>query len=498
MQHNPSKLKRLAQGLAARLSAAGERLVVLLLALVSLAVHAHYMVPGLGESDAARFTRIAFGWHVRHKISFDDVGYQIRTSTLYLQLERMALDHGLALRSLPAVVNWVSVILGTACSVALYVLFRKITTRPIAAAATIAYALTPGFWLGNIYGMPTVPGMFFFVLAVIAFLDATRLEREGLAFFVRLGLALLFMFLAMSIKSDLALSGGAFLAAAFAQPGRRFRLSAYAGLVVVGATLASIAYAHLIVLPGAAAPTATGGLLAFLKSWNEAFGASFDALLNDQNNSTIVRCAGGLLFSVIVLALCYGLVAGGTLRKQALLALLWGLPPILAWGIRFGNSARHNVPAFPPLVLFATIFLFQIVSQDVRRGVALVALTLFLSYFSNTSGDSSLRPQSNLIALSEAMAKYTRNVHARAQELAKSPERKRAVLAGYADPWTEFEVLCETKTPSIEIGDTWVITDGDRTTVIDYSAYLQHVPIRRLARKYQSEGYEVLSLSYRL
>ena len=491
-------LTRLAATMRRRFASPRETLAVLLSACASIAVHGHFRLPGMGELDAARFGRIAFLWHVHGKIAFDDVGYQIRTSTLYLQMEKVALDHGVAMHALPNFVNWVSVVLGTACSVALYVLFRKLTTRPVAVAATLVHALTPGFFLGNLYGMPTVPGMFFFVLGLIAFLTASRSEQRGPALYAQVFMAWLCMTLAMTLKSDLVLGGGAFLGVALIRPTQRLRWACAASVVVVGATLGSLGYARLVVLPSAEAANSGEGLLSFLKNWNSAFATSFDALLTDSNNTTIVRCAGGLLFCVVVFSLIYGLVMGGVLRRQALLALVWGLPPILAWGIRFGNSARHNVPAYPPLILFAMIFLFEIVRYDTRKGAMLVAGTMFASYFSNTSGEDTLRPQSNLLGLSEVMARYTSRMHDRARALAERPAQKRVVIAGYADPYTEFEVLAATVHPSIEVGGTWVVTDGDRTTIIDYSAYDHRSNVRTMLRNYGRNGFEAMSLSYKL
>ncbi len=473
-------------------------MVVAVVALLSLALHGHCRLPGLGEQDAARFARIAFFWHSRGKIGFDEVGYQIHTSTLYLQMEKIVLDHGVPMHSLPECVNWAGVVFGTAYSVALYALFRRISTRPIAIAATFVHALTPAFWLANLYGMPTVPGMFFMLIGLILFLDASRLGEQALSFYLRLVAALFCMVVAMTIKSDLALSGGAFLSVAFARPSQRFRFACYAAAIVVGGTLGSIAYAHAVVQPSTEVASATGGLMAFLKNWNKTFEIDLDALTNDTNNSTISRCVGGLLFGVIVLSVLYGLVVGGRFRKQTLLALLWGLPPILAWSIRFGNSARHNVPAFPPLILLCVLFLFEIVKQDVRRGLALVAAAVAASYWSNTSGENSLRPQSNLIGLTDTMARFTSSAHARAAARAESPAQKRVIIGGYADPYSEFEFLSHMRHAVIDnSGDNWVITDGDRTTIIDYGAHNNNAA-RALARNYEKRGFEAFSLSYRL
>ena len=491
------ELKHFVGRIRTQLARVREEVVVAVACLLSLAVHGHFILPGLGEQDAARFARIAYFWHVRGKIGFDDAGYQLHTSTVYLQLEKVLLDHGVAMHALPSWLNWSAVGFGTAYSVAFYVLCRRITTRPIAVAATLMHALTPAFWLANLYGMPTVPGMFFLLIGVILFLDASRLPQAGLGLYLRLLGALACMTLAMMTKSDLALSGGAFLAVAFARPTQRFRFACYAAAIVIGGTLGSIAYARGAVLPSAAASTASGGLLTFLKNWNKAFEIDSSALTNDSNNSTISRCVGGLLFCVIVLSICYGLVIGGRFRKQTLLALLWSLPPILAWGIRFGNSARHNVPAFPPLVLLCAIFLFEIVKYDVRRAAVLVTATMLASYCSNTAGENSLRPQSNLLGLTETMTRFTRALHKNAGEIADSPEQKRAIIGGYVDAYTEFEILSRLQHPTIDnSGDTTVITDGDRTTVIDYTA--RNSTARAVARKYRQRGFEPLSLSFKL
>jgi hypothetical protein len=300
----------------------------------------------------------------------------------------------------------------------------------------------------------------------------------------------------MTLKSDIVLCGGAFLGAALLRPARRWALVGYAVVVVVGATLTSIGYAHLVVAPPVT--PATGGLVTFLKNWNDSFAVSLDALLTDSNNTSISRCVGALLFSVIVLALCYGLVMGGALRKQALLAMLWGLPPILAWGVRFGNSARHSVPGFPGLILVTTIFLFEITRHHTWRASALISGLMFASYFSHTSGENSLKPQSNLIALSEVMSTFARTMHRHARVVAQTPGLKRALVAGRADPYTEFELFSGANEPKIEIGEHWVLTDGERTTVIDYDAYMAGKSPRALARKYRRSGYEAISSSYDL
>jgi hypothetical protein len=460
--------------------------------LLSIAVHHRYTVTGLGETDAARLARDSISWHLRGYMTGDSGSYTQRTSLLYLQLEKVLLDHGLSIGGLPRAMNWLSTVLGTACSVALYALFRALTEPRKALAATLIHALTPGFWLGNIYGMPTVPGLCFFVLALLAFLHASHSSGLGSLGFWILSLAsFLGLFVALGFKADLALSCGAFLAVALARPGRRIPLTLAAAAIVGGATAGIVLYRRLIVTGSPGANTAS-----FLKEWNEHFPFRANALLTDANNTTIVRCAGGVLFSVIVLALIHGLVSGGALRRGVLLAALWGLPPILFWGFQFDNSARHNVPAFPPLVLCATLFLFHSVGDQPRRAAALIALLMSASYLSNTWGNGSIVPQSNLLALSEKVEALTQGFHEKARELSADPSPKRLVLYSSEDPYLLFEVMARAKQPRLETlaeDDLWQLTDGPQVTRFFFSR--NRGATRAVARRHEQRGFTVLSMA---
>src|SRR6201999_692579 len=142
-----------------------------------------------------------------------DVDYRLRTSPLYIHALRIALDHGLAIRLLPRVINWASVIASSVCSVGMYLLFRRFTNAAVAAAATVIYALTPCFWLGSVYGMPTLPALTCWIFATLAFARASDegniTSRTSLAY---LGGSALLAVLALALKADMALSAGAFLA----------------------------------------------------------------------------------------------------------------------------------------------------------------------------------------------------------------------------------------------------------------------------------------------
>ncbi len=106
-------------------------------------------------------------------------------------------------------------------------------------------------------------------------------------------------------------------------------------------------------------PNSPNTLSGFLSSWNTRFPFRWAQLVDPKNNAPITHASGTLLFAVILLALAYGLVRRGASACRAISRSgIWGLTPLLFWGLKPGNSARHNLPVFAPLVLLAAGFLF--------------------------------------------------------------------------------------------------------------------------------------------
>ncbi len=212
------------------------------------------------------------------------------------------------MRSLPQFMNGLSVLASSACMVGLYLLFRQLSTPAIAAAATLVYSFTPCFWLGSVYGMPTLPALTLLVFSALAFgkaADQPRLRSLGFAAFF--ALSALLAALAFSIKADMALSSGALLLALVARGRLRPVLLAGIVLIVGMGTLFTVLYARHVALPVVvAAPKDTHAVGGFLDSWNGRFPFKWSLLIDPKNNAPITHAAGTLLFVVCVLALLQG------------------------------------------------------------------------------------------------------------------------------------------------------------------------------------------------
>ncbi len=476
-----------------------EQLFLLLGALLSLLVHAHFRFAGFGEQDAARLAMDAVHWHAERVIYMADVDYRLRTSPLYIHLLRVAIDHGLAIRALPRVINWVSVISSSLCSVAMYLLFRRFTNPAVAAAATVIYAFTPCFWLGSVYGMPTLPALTCWLFATLAFARATDegtlTSRTALA---HLAASAVLAALALALKADMALSAGALLAILLLEDrlDKKF-LAVAVGIVVLAVGFNLVYSGHLAApAPPNVDPEGTSNLHGFWANWNKRFPFKWEFLVDPKNNICITHATGSVLFVLVVLALFHGLVSSGKHRRLTLGLAAWGVPAILFWGLKSGNSARHNLPAFPGLVLLATLLLFTITSFDKKKAWLLIGLLAGFSLLDETGGNS-VAPKTNLLATSEQVEGSSNSLHRRAREFMSGPNPKKAIIeSSYLIAYSEFEVWAAAKAPVHRGGHPRSVVDGDHETRVYQVGNARAA--RDVAQDLRRDGWDVFSVQFQL
>jgi len=478
-----------------------EWIFIALGALAAFWLHWHFKMSGFGEQDAGRLASDAINWHFEGSIDMTKVDYRLHTSPLYIHSMKLALDHGLRVRSLPLLMNGLSVLASSGCMVGLYLLFRQLSTPAIAAAATIVYSLTPCFWLGSVYGMPTLPSLTMLVFSALAFGKAADQEQLRSRRFVGfLALSTLLAALAFSIKADMALSSGALLLALVARGRLRPVMLACIVLIVGFGTLFTVTYARHVALPVVeAAPKNTHAVGSFLENWNGRFPFKWSLLIDPKNNAPITHAAGTLLFAVCVLALLQGVLGHKRRRWITFGAAAWGLAPMLFWGLKPGNSARHNLPAFAPLVFLAVLMLFQLVDNRARRAWILIVMLLALGQMDLT-GNNSVNPRVDVLLATEQVEHSTSSLHARAREFMNSPNPKKAILeTEYLLSYSEFEAWAAAKTPTLNEKRSAQKTIGDgpeRETRVFQTGSARVA--KTLAQSLRSQGFDVFSLQFSL
>jgi hypothetical protein len=412
---------------------------------------------------------------------------------------KLCLDHGLAVAAVPRWMNGASVFASSACLAGLYVLFRRLAAPAIACAAVVVYSLTPCFWLASVYGMPTLPALTCLVYAALAFgaaVDQPRSKRLRFAAFI--ALSTLLAGTAFSLKADMALSSGVLLAVLVAA--RRFKplLLGFVVLIVGSGTAFTVWYArHLSLPPAVVTPKDTHAVSGFLASWNGRFPFQFSLLIDPKNNAPISHAAGSLLFAVCLLALLQGLLAADKRRfLQTLSVAAWGLPPLLFWGLKPGNSARHNLPVFPSLVLLAVVMLFQLVGHRALRAWLLIAL-LFAVGQLDLTGYGSVTPRADVLQATEQVQRNTGALHQRARDFMASPNPKKAIIESeYLLAYSEFEAWAAAKTPVLRKHPKAVLDGPERETRIVQAGGARAAKAQ--AQSLRSQGFDLFSLQFSL
>jgi dolichyl-phosphate-mannose-protein mannosyltransferase len=476
-----------------------EKILLALSVFVALLVHWHFRFSGFGEQDAARLASDAIHWHETREIFMAKVDYRLRTSPLYIHTLKLALDHRLPIRALPALMNGASVVLSSACLIGLYLLFRRLSGPAVAAAATCMYALTPCFWLGSVYGMPTLPALTFWVFGTLAFARATdEPDWQKPQFVGFMALALVLASIAFALKADMALSGGALLTILIFYRRLTPKLLACAGGIVVIAFAFALIYAKRLAAPVADVvdPNSPDTLRGFFNSWSSRFPFRWSLLVDPKNNAPITHACGTLLFALIVIALVHGLISGGTRARMALALAIWGLTPLLFWGLKPGNSARHNLPAFAPLVLVAAAFLFELVNFKTARAWLLLGVLGALGWL-DTSGTNSVTPKANVFDTTRIVEGSTSALHQRAREFASSPGAQKAIIESeYLIDYSEFEIWAAAKHPSPRARPRAILDGPDRETRVYEVGGVREA--RAIAQRLRSDGWEVFSVQFSL
>lgn len=396
--------------------------------LLSILLHAVSIIHGFGEPDAARLATIAVEWHQTGKIQ--DYSYLLRTSPMYIQAIKLSLDLGVPKAAVPSLLNWLNVILGGLTLLPLYLLWRRFARPSIAAVACLFFFMTPAFWLANIYGMPHLPSFALFITSLL--LLSYGVDRKGGNAYGWMAASAFLSVLSISLKADIILCFAAYpgLVVCMNKVDRR---NIAASLLIPSLALVSVLlYARLAIpyLPPLGGSAGT---------WVKSFPFTLQALTDRYNRMIPVRTTGIFLFAACILSILYLLVRRRHLRLLAF-SLLWALPLVLFWGLKMGNSARHMMAAFCPLLLVSAIAMDDLMRSPVRLWAA-IAVLLAANYFVSYEG-SSISPDSRLRLLTKASRNFAYVRHTFANLFANVVEVENKAYFGTTTlPYAEWAVF---------------------------------------------------------
>ncbi len=404
-----------------------EPAILILCVVGSILLHASPMIPGFGESDAARLAVLAAEWHeTGHMASHF---YEPRTSPLYIHALKLLMDGGIPMAWVPAFINWINVILGGLVLIPLFYLWRRLSDVSTAVIACILITVAPAFWAGALYGMPHLPAYVFFVSSLLFYVQALHSETRALPYYAA---AIVLGILAVMLKADIILCFGAYLGAAFCL-GKLKRGSLLVALVTpFVAFVATLIYTRLIT------PSATG-LTQTVDLWSRTFPFTWISITDASNRAVLIQTAGRALTAAIVASLVY-LALRREQWRRLVFALVWALPPILFWGFKLGNSARHMMSAYSALLFLVALVLVALFS---RRAVRWSVLTLLVvaNVLMGPSEGTSIDPPSNPFRIKSSVEQFQGYRHATGQLYALFNADRKLYAGGSTNPYVIWESL---------------------------------------------------------
>jgi hypothetical protein len=455
-----------------------------------LVLHSFFTVPAFGESDAARLAVDAARFHFSGHVRLDPTDYRVLASPLYIHWLKLALGVGVPVAHLPVLMTRISLISSAVTLLATYFLFRQFIGQKGTAVAAGLLVSAPAFWLAGAYGTPDGPGLSVFLLALLAFSRA--LDEGGTPRFWKLaGLATSLVFVSLAFKIDLVLGGLAFPGLVFARRRLTRRNAAAAiGVVVLGLAV-QLLYVKCIVTP---LPSITQ----FLAEFSQRFPFELGALTDKMGVSVITHAPGPYLFVVGLFALL-ALVFSRRHFRLGVLAAAWLLPIVLFWGLLPGNSARHVLPALPPLMLAVGSLVARLTGSGVRAIVLALSIA-GTNYFSDRAGEPralpTAVPRTNLLELSEVLAEESADVEKWARGFAKIDAPQKALVGRSSLPFAVFETMADAARhggrPRYDGNDLTIVFADGHTGIVKIVTLVGSAQGNAVTKRLREEGYTVL------
>jgi len=424
--------------------------------MIIFVLHAVSMIDGFGEPDTARYGVLAEEWHTTGLIH--SYSYHLRTSPLYLHSIKLLLDAGLPLAAVPAVLNWLNVIMGSLMLVPLYLLWRRLTRPSAALLGCLLLTVTPAFWLANIYGAPHLPSFALFVTSLWLLAGWASDGGDKMKSGRFIGAAVLAV-LAVALKADLILCFGAYLGLMLCL-GVLTRRNLIISLALPVVSLALVVLYARVITADMPMLTAAAG------EWSKTFPFTLEAVTDTYNRMVPVRSVGIFLYAGAMASLVVCLVRRRHL-KVLLFTLCWALPLLLFWSLKMGNSARHMMAGFCPLMFVGAVTAVETFkSPKLRWPVVLVILAA--NFFISPKGGT-ISPTANLIKLNRIVEDFAYVRHTFAKAFADLVDVDNKLYIGSTTTaYVEFESFVRAdsyQVLNVEPKIYRVVNDGDKAQI---------------------------------
>jgi len=405
---------------------------------ISLLIHGFFIIDGFGESDAARMAIQAAGWHHMGEISI--LSYSVRTSPLYLHFIKTALDMGFPIQKVPDLLNWTNVILGSLTLIPMYYLWKKLSNPYAAALSCLFFSITPTYWNANVAGMPHLPSFSFFITSLLFF--STAADKTGWKRSLGFTASAISGVLAVELKADILLCFGAYLTIALIK--KRTLLNISLSMLIPFLSFLAVKFHTNCIAPNL--PAASDFAANWFLRW---------PIVLHRNDLIIpVISMGAVFFSLISLGIFYSLIFQKYL-PILLLCFIWGLPAILFWSLREGNSIRHMMVSFSILIFFLAVVLVDIMSSP-KKILIFGILAVFANYFISPSPADLKSLRGRLLKNTISLQSRVHQMHTAGREFAELADSRKIIAGSESVPYVIWESIIRARIINI----TWNNKEG--------------------------------------
>ncbi len=406
--------------------------------IVYFAVHTPYLITEyFGITDAARIVNDSV--KASYNSRYYDMEYGLKSSPLYSEVLRFCFKTGMI--SISNVSFWmaqISLLSGAAITIAIFIFVFRLTTSFLSAfGATLILQLFPIFWFSSLCGFTTIVALAFFMISLVLFQNAL-IDRLSICKYLKLLGALLMYIMAVMTKLDVLLASAIFCLPVWISDFSIKKKAIWIGCLVLFSGFVFLLFNQYYgCLPIVREISTTA-------SWREHFSNwpfQFDIFYSKMNLITIARAVGVLSVPAVII----GLVLIGW-RREWRFTIIWlvlsGLPLVLFWGMRPGNSARHN---FVPALFLCIILVLPLTMRTWRKWVwsCLLCVTCLINYFFFPPSANIKYPSGRLFASTHVVEERVKNAHLTGRAIANLPYHEKTVVIGKINlqPYYRYEVL---------------------------------------------------------
>ena len=406
--------------------------ILVVLLVVNVAIHTPLLITDyFGEQDAARMANDSI--KAAYNGDFRQLQYTVYASPLYSDALRFFLKtRVISISDIPYWMSFVSLISSAVVTVAMFIFVLCLTTSVLTAlAASLILQLIPVFWFNSLYGFCSIVALGFFMVSVIFFQIALSRRLSKYKYLLLFGASIFFV-LAVMTKVDVLLAS-----AIYCLPVWRSNRSLNTKVIWI-ACLALFS-GVVFLLHDQYAKTLIETAFSW-KNFDSAFPAHFDTFFS-RGNLKIIAKAVGILSIPTALT---GLALMGW-RREWKSVVFWlalsGLPLVLFWGMRPGNSARHNLI---PSLFLCIVLVLPLMMHAWRKWAwaGFLCVICLINYLYFPPGVGTVSPSGRLLASTRLLVKRVKDLHMTGKAIAHLPYGKVAVIGqGWKFPYFSFEVL---------------------------------------------------------